>query len=296
MTPTARRCRAAVAAATLITLHAAAGAVVVLGPQLPDTTTTARGADAEFYRIANDWHGSTVLWDEQQRRFGSGVPIGTLPWGTGLWGADDWRTVQAAARGTGASGAPAVVQRFEGVTPLIDHGNSRYNECHSATWGAALLVPFFVDAPQGGDCGDPEAGDPAQQNWTAHFRGFIRIVDPGLYNFGVLYDDGFFFRLVGEGGSEVGIDRDFLNPRDRLGFAEDLQLSSGLYGFELGMWNRLGAGVVDLRWKREGTDWELVPTESLVPASRIAEPGSLALWVAAIGVLGWFARRLQRAA
>lgn len=283
------RLAAALAASGCI---ATAQAAVTLSPQFASTVTSARGADAEFFRIANDWHGSSVLWDEANGRFGSGEPIGSFAWGSGLWGRADWDTVQRTAAGD--PGGPALVERFSGIGATINYANNRYNECHSALWGAAELVPFFTPgAGTGGSCGDPEGGSAEEQNWTSRFWGYIRITEPGEYNFGVLHDDGFFFRLIGAGGAEVGIERDFLNPRDRVGFGENLLLSAGLYGFELGMWNRLGAGVVDLRWKRENTEWELVPTDSLVPGSAIAEPGTWALLALSLG-LGWRTRRVAR--
>jgi len=265
-------------------------AAVELSPQYALSVGSAHGAGAEFIRIDNDWRGSTVLWDEANGRFGSGQPIGSFVWGTGLWGRADFDAVQRAA--AGESGGPPIVERLGALGATINHANHRYNECHSAAWGVAALAPIF--GPEGGgggsDCGNPEGGSADEQNWTARFWGFIRITEPGEYNFGVLHDDGFFFRLIGAGGAEVGIERDFLNPRDRVGFDDNLLLAEGLYGFELGMWNRLGAGVVDLRWKRENTSWELVPTDTLVPGIAIAEPGTWALLALTLG-LGWRTRR-----
>lgn len=144
--------------------------------------------------------------------------------------------------------------------PTINFGNRLYNDAHSVLWGAAALVPFFYDA----------LADADEHNWTAHFGGFVRVAEAGAYNFSVLFDDGFFFRLLGAGGTAVGIGQDFLNPRDRRGFDHDLLLSPGLYGFELGMWNRAEAGVVDLRWMLPGsTSWTLVPGEHLRPLQQL---------------------------
>ena len=278
------------AAATFAALVAAvavctpASAAYVLAPQYAGNFAAGVGADAEFHRIANDWQGSAVLWDEPNRTFGAGVPISTFPWGTGLWGQVDWRAVQQAAAGQPSTATGALVQSFEGVQGTINHGNSRYTECYSATWGPAALVPFFAPAAPLSNCDNAEAGDPAQQNWTARYSGFIRITEPGEYNFSVLHDDGFFFRLIGGAGAELGIGRDFLNPRDRVGFDQNLLLTEGLYGFELGAWNRLGAGVVDLRWATacsNGCGWTLVPTEHLLTAAQVPEPPVLALVLAA---------------
>lgn len=272
-----------------------ANAAYVLAPQYPGAFAAGTGAAAEFHRVANDWQGSAVLWDQPNTRFGSGVPISTFSWGTGLWGQVDWLAVQQAAAGAPSAAGGALLQSFSGVLGTISHGNSRYNECYSATWGAAALVPFFAPAAPLSNCENAEAGDPAQQNWTARYSGFIRITEPGEYNFSVLHDDGFFLRLVGAGGAELGIGRDFLNPRERLGFDQNLLLGEGLYGFELGAWNRLGAGVVDLRWTTacaSGCDWALVPTENLLTAAQVDEPPPWAL--ALLALAAWFALARRR--
>lgn len=286
------------AAAGLVALAQPAAAAYVLAPQYGGEFGAGSGVDAAFYRITNDWTGSAVLWDEANQRFGTGAPIGTFPWGTGLWGQVDWRAVQQAAAGEASAASGAIVQSFEGVLPTINHANSRYSECYTATWGPAALVPFFAPAAPLGNCDNGEAGDPAQQNWTARYSGFIRITDPGEYNFSVLHDDGFFFRLIGADGAELGIGRDFLNPRDRVGFDQNLMLGAGLYGFELGAWNRAGAGVVDLRWTSgcsDGCEWTLLPTENLLTAGQVPEPPAWALVCLALLAL-WLAhpQRLAR--
>jgi hypothetical protein len=284
------------AAGALAAIASPARAAYVLAPQYAGAFAAGEGADAQFHRIANEWMGSAVLWDEANRRFGSGVPVSTFAGGTGLWGQVDWAAVQAAAAGEASAAAGALVQSFNGVLDTINHGNSRYTECYGATWGPAALVPFFAPSAPIGNCDNAEAGDPAQQNWTARYSGFIRITDPGEYNFSVLHDDGFFFRLIGADGA-LDIGRDYLNPRDRVGFDQNLQLDEGLYGFELGAWNRLGAGVVDLRWTGPcaggGCDWTVVPTEHLVSVAQVPEPPAAALALAALALL-WLTRPTQR--
>jgi hypothetical protein len=284
--------RLLVGAACLAGLGAApaSAAPVAFDPLIAGSFGSGPGASAAFHRIDNAWLGSEVLWDEAQRRYGSGSPIGGYAgWGSGIWGYADWQQVLAAAASPGQVGAPDPVQSWTGRVDSINFGNARYNECHAGTWGAAALLPFFADARTGAPCEDAEAGVAEQQNWISHFSGFIRIVDPGVYNFSVLYDDGYFLRLVGAGGQSLGIEEDFLNPRQREGFGDNLLLGSGLYGFELGTWNRLGAGVVDLRWSRGDGDWTLVPTEHLLPAGAVPEPP--AAWLAALALLALALRR-----
>lgn len=261
-----------------MTLLPAAQAAVVLAPQHAGSFATGSGASATFLQIDGTWRGSTVLWDEASQTYGAGVAIGSFDWGSGLWGRADFDAVQQAYLTSGCTGM--VVQCWTGLAPTINFGNAVYNAEHSAQWGPAALLPFF----------DSESS--SQENWTAHVAGFIRIAEAGDYNFSVLNDDGFFLRLIGADGAALEIGRDFLNPRDRNGFDENLQLSPGLYGFELGMWNRLEAGVVDLRWMRPGSDaWTLVPTEHLLPAGSVPAPGTLALAGAAFALLGASRRR-----
>jgi hypothetical protein len=262
---------------------AATAAPVALAPQYAGQYATGNGANARFMQIAPDWRGSTVLWDEGIRAYGSGVAIGSLAWGTGLWGQADWATVQQAAQkmqGGAGSSAPAIVNSWTGTVDVINHANALYNRLYSQQWGAAALLPFFE-----------ASGAPAEQeNWTAHFTGFIRVVEAGFYDFSVLNDDGFFLSLVGAGGARVETARDFLNPRDRNGFGDGLELDAGLYGFELGQWNRMETGVVDLRWRHgDSSEWVLVPTAHLLtdvrPALAVPEPGSNWLVGAALAAL-----------
>ena len=292
--PGALRLAAAAGLAGLCTAPAAAEPLV-LDPLHAGTFGSGPGASAAFHRIDNDWLGSQVLWNEPLRQYGSGAPIGSFAgWGSGIWGHADWQQVLAAAANPGQAGAPDPVQSWAGRVAAINHGNSRYNECHAGNWGAAALLPFFTDIRTGVDCDDAEAGAAVQQNWVSHFNGFIRITDPGTYNFSVLYDDGFFFRLAGAGGQTLAIEEDFLNPRQREGFGNNLLLGAGLYGFELGSWNRLGAGVVDLRWSRGDGQWTLVPTEHLLPQGALPEPD--AAWLALLALLLAAAARARQAA
>jgi len=50
--------------------------------------------------------------------------------------------------------------------------------------------------------------------------------------------------------------------------------------------------VVDLRWSREGGQWELVPVDNLARlAQAVPEPPVLALLAAALGIGAWLRRR-----
>ncbi len=275
-------------AVLLLAAQSALAAPITFDPLHAGTFGAGTGANAKFAQIDSSWHGSTVLWDENNHQYGSGQAIGSFAWGTGIWGRPDWQQTINAATGTGGAGAPTVTHQWSGQVGSINYGNACYNNNYDSTWGAAQALPV---ANAGNDpCG--ASGD----NWAAYFNGFIRITEDGLYNFSVLYDDGFFFRLIGAGGQYLEIDQDFLNPRDREGFADNLLLSEGLYAFELGSWNRLEAGVVDLRWSRGDDNWVLVPTENLVSSNPVSEPASLALGLLALTGAAASRRRRQPAA
>ena len=95
-------------------------------------------------------------------------------------------------------------------------------------------------------------------------------------------------------GQTLALSDDYLNPRDRLGFATDLLLDVGLYAFALGAYDRLEAGVVELDWSRDGAPWTPVPTSALVAAGDVVavpEPSTAALLAAGLLALAWLGRR-----
>lgn len=277
-------------------------APVAFAPLYSGVYDVGAGASARFVKVNDSWKGSTVLWTEDGTAlanpnkygagtmavpggyYGVGTPIGSFGWGTGIWGIADWQ--QAMGTGNGCAGVGAMVTScWSGVAPVINYGNAVYNANWEAQWGKAQDFPL--------------AG--LDTNWAAEFTGFIRVSDAGAYNFSVLYDDGFFFELIGANGQSLRIDQDFLNPRDREGFDNDLDLGVGVYGFRLGAYNRLEAGVVDLRW-REGdctagdACWEPVPTGNLLRRNQVPEPSGLALiGLALVGLAAASRRRGRRA-
>ncbi|MBI5254989.1 MAG: PEP-CTERM sorting domain-containing protein [Burkholderiales bacterium] len=271
---------AALAAWALASASAQA-APLTLAPQHSLAAATAEGAAASFFQVDSAWQGSTVLWNEATQSYGSGVAIGSYSWGTGLWGRADWQATQDAALG---GNGPPVIDSWSGWASTINFGNNPFNSVYGASLGPATVVPMF------------DANSPNEDNWTSRFSGVFRVTEAGLYNFGVLNDDGFFLRLMGAGGQSHEIGRDYLNDPARSTFGDGLLLSEGLYGFELGEWNRLGVGVVDLRWNRGGTTpWELLPTLHLVPTvgtgQPVDEPASLLLAGAALALLARKRRR-----
>jgi hypothetical protein len=267
-------CLRRVASALALTCAAAgAQSAVLLDPLLSGAQPVGTGVDARFVKVDDAWHGSSVLWNEPLGQYGSGAPISSFAWGSGLWGIADWQTAN------GDSPPPGMVtDSWSGRVSAISFGDERYNAEHGATWGTVGLAPLFAT---------PGA---SQDNWTSFFSGYIRITQAGLYNFSVLHDDGFFFTLGGL-GQTLAIENDFVNPRDRVGFASDLLLGVGLYAFTLGAYDRLEAGVVELAWARDGGDWTPVPTENLV-AQPVPAPATA--WLLAGGLLALRAGTARR--
>ncbi|MCO5124382.1 MAG: PA14 domain-containing protein [Rhizobacter sp.] len=236
-----------------------------------------KGVTGEFLKVSDTWHDSSVLWNEDTHSFGSGVAIGTFSWGSGLWGLADWRTAYG-------SPAPGMIESsWTGRASPISYADAEYNALYGPTWGEAAMAPLF--APNG-----PSAGE---NNWASRFAGYIRITEAGTYNFGVLHDDGFFFTLGGASGT-LSLENDFLNPRERLGFGSNLQLGVGLYSFELGAYDRIEAGVVELSWSRGGGKWSVVPIENLIRPDEVMpvpEPSTWALMIGGLLAVGSIASR-----
>ena len=268
---TAASCLAGIAALLCGVTGTTLAAPVALSPLMAGQYAAGAGVDADFLKVPDLWKHSTVLWNEGTKTYGTGVPVSTFDWGTGLWGIADWKTVNQVGPIEGS------LHRRVGS---ISFGDAEYNSQWGATWGNVALAPLFTDAQQSRQ---------SQDNWTSHFFGYIRISEAGAYNFSVLHDDGFFFKLGGASGKTLELIDDYLNPRERLGFASNVLLDVGLYSFDLGSYDRIGAGVVDLSWARGGGDWSLVPTDHLVAlgdAVAVPEPGSLGLVVAGLLVAG----------
>lgn len=256
------------ALALLLALSAPAQALVIT-PQYEGVFLDGDGANSRWVQVADDWRGSIY---------------GDQGWGTGIWGLADHAQVMGLD-----AGDRNVLRTLETRVDQIDFADRRFIDNWGASWGTPELAPIF----------DNHSGE-GQDNWASSFWGYIAIPVAGAYNFGVLFDDGFRFTLMGAGGSSQ-ILKDGLNPRDRLGFAEDLSLLPGLYGFQLDAYERLEAGVVQLGWYTPGAqDWAVVPTSQLytapprssLSANAIPEPTVPMLMLVGLAALGL--RRLRR--
>jgi hypothetical protein len=244
---------------TIASVGSTQAAPIAFSPLVGGTYLDGKGANSHWVQVKNDWRG-TIYGDES--------------WGTGIWGREDANLVL----GLGA-GDPDVVARYAGLVGPIHFADQVYIDTWSATWGAQSLAPLLTGS--------------YQDNWAVRFSGYIAITDPGLYNFGVLYDDGFSFNLFGAEGT-LSLLKDGLNPRDRLGFASDLDLLPGLYGFELTAWERLEAGVVSFDWFRPGTDWEPIPIDHLF--DRVPVPTPATAWLLLPGLAALLRQRKAKSA
>lgn len=235
-----------------------------LTPQYDGLHQNGNGANSSWVQVIGDWRGNIY---------------GDQSWGTGIWGLSDYAQIMSLE-----GNDPFIVQTLTTRVDQINFADQRFIDDWGSSWSTPLLAPIFI-----GTSGQN------QDNWASSFWGYIAITTPGAYNFGVLFDDGFRLSLFGAGGSSQSILRDGLNPRERLGFSEDLQLSTGLYGFQLDAYDRLEAGAVQLAWYTPGAnDWALVPQAHLF-ASPIPEPSVSMLLLAGLAAFGLSTRRvLQR--
>jgi len=262
-------------AGSLISMHADATS---LAPALAGQFMPGSGVDGQFLKVPDSWKQSTVLYDPITDQLGTGVPISNFPGGTGLWGLPDWHTAFYAPT-TGM-----IEAQWASRVPEIAFGDQLYLDLYGAKWGTVALAPLF----------GPGSSASSQDNWASRFSGYIRIAQAGTYNFGVLREDGFFFKLGGAGGQVVSIESDFLNPPDRIGFNDALELSPGLYSFELGAYERLEVGVVELSWSRDNGDWSRLPTSHLVAVSDVMpvpEPGTWVMLLTGMAVVLTLASR-----
>jgi PEP-CTERM motif len=238
----------ALISAAFMSLFALMTHAAVVAPLVPGKFSGGDGANSHWVQVRSEWRGPTY---------------GSEAWGTGIWSIAD-ATLIASLPPSDAN----VVDSLDTKVDQIQFSNDRYNFDWGPTWGFSPLSPLWRD------------GETYQDNWVGVFSGYIYIPEPDSYNFGVLFDDGFHFDLFGGNGQSLGIEKDGLNPRERIGFSENLDLAAGMYGYRLIAYNRLEAGVVDLSWIREGRDWQVIPKENLftkIPPTDVPEPSTAAL-------------------
>jgi hypothetical protein len=223
------------AALALLLALAPVAQALPLAPQYEGVYLDGDGANSRWVQVANRWRGS-IYGDERR--------------GTGISGLADHAVVMELD-----AGDRKVKRTLETRVDQINFGDQAFINRWGRTWGVPELAPLFDDSAPGRN---------GQNNWASSFWGYIAIPEAGAYNFGVLFDDGFRFSLMGAGGESVQIFKDGLNPRDRLGVAADLLLDPGLYAYQLDAYERLQAGVVQLSWWTPGAkNWAVIPTANL---------------------------------
>lgn len=243
------------------TLAAPAAQAIPLTPLVSGTFTDGDGANSRWVQVSDSWLGSIH---------------GTETWGTGIWGLADHAMVMGLS-----SGHPDVVRTHTGTVSQINFADEGFISFYGTSWASPALAPLF----NGGE---------GQDNWAVSFTGYLAIPTTGFYNFGVLYDDGFRFTLNDQSGSNSLV-KDGLNPRDRLGFASDLELTAGLYSYTLDAYERLEVSAIQLAWFTPGaSDWSVIPQSQLYTTlpSPVPEPSQAVLL--ASGLLGMFAWRRAR--
>lgn len=246
--------------ALLFGLTGVAGAVA-LTPQYAGNFLNGDGVNSQWVQVSSNWVGAT-----------SGA-------GTGIRSLAD----QAAIMGLHAGDAN-VVQTLSRRVDQINFADQVFINTWGASWGTPPLAPIFHNV----------AGE-NQDDWASRFTGYLSVTTPGNYNLGVLYDDGFRFSLSGANGQTVSMQKDGLNPRDRLGFNENLQLTPGLYAFQLDAYEHLEAGVIQLGWWTPTADFAVIGKQNLyssAPTSPVPEPSMLFTLLSGLALTVW--RTLKR--
>lgn len=138
-----------------------------------------------------------------------------------------------------SSGAPGYVAGVSGVyAGPINYANELFNTDPNSQpqYGTGTLPPLFTSSTAGS----------TEINYAGNLWGYVDVPTAGLYNFGVLADDGFSFTLSGANGIGASMSLDGLNPRTYTYFNQNLSLAAGLYQYDLVGYNRLQNGVVRL--------------------------------------------------
>lgn len=263
-------------------LSAPVQAAIVLDP-LAGVSGLASGAlDVTWLWVDDNARFSTHLWHEP----GEDAPreIGSFGWGTGIWATSDLEVLRDGSH-------PAILGSASGQTG-VNFANQTYND-HVANgdyggWGWDAQRPLAGAVVASGQ----------QTNYAAFMSGFLYVAEAGLYDFGAFVDDGFSFMLYGLGGASAGFSRNTMagttNGRDFVQMSEllgdGLMLGQGFYALSIDYFNRLEAGVMDLRWLRPGTgEWVGISNDVLF--NTVPEPGVLAL----LGIAGLVCMRRRKA-
>lgn len=248
-------------------------AAIVLNPLAGMSGLVSGSIDVNWLWVDDEARFSTHMWHES----GESAPreIGSFGWGTGIWATTDLSLLKD-------SGHPAILGSVSGQTG-VNFANQIYND-HVAngdygSWGWDAQRPLAGAVTASGQ----------QTNYAAFMNGYLYVAEAGLYDFGAFVDDGFTFMLYGMGGESAGFSRntmagtsngrEFVQMSDLLG--DGLLLGQGFYALSIDYFNRLEAGVMDMRWLTPGAgEWVGISNDNLFHA--VPEPGVLTL----LGIAG----------
>ena len=236
---------------------------VTLTPILPGIFSNGNGVNSDWVQVNRNWKGLSY--------YDASSPYYTT---NGINELRDQGAVMAMDRG--ALGVDqGLYSTWTGTVANINFADQVFNNVWGGVWGNRPLAPVFTDD--------------YQDNFAAHFSGYLAIPVAGEYNLGVLFDDGFRFELLGYGGASVTLSKDGLNPPwDITSFADPLLLNAGLYAFSLDSYEHWEAGAISLLWKTNNADWSVVPDDSFF--THVPEPatwGMLLIGLVAMGTVMW---------
>ena len=180
-------------------------------------------------------------------------------------------------------GEPGYVAGVSGVyTGPINYANELFNTDPNSQpqYGTGTLPPLFTSSTAGS----------TEIDYAGNLWGYVNVPTAGLYNFGVLADDGFSFTLSGANGIGESMSLDGLNSRTYTYFGQNLNLAAGLYQYDLVGYNRLQNGVVRLLMGSATGTWN--PTtipggDYYTSVSAVPLPASMGLF--GFGFLGLLA-------
>lgn len=237
---------------------------VTLAPILPGTFSNGDGVNSDWVQVNRNWRGLSY-YDVTSPYYNT----------NGINELRDQAAVMAMDRG--AVGIDqGLYSTWTGTVANINFADKLFNDEWGSEWGVRPLAPMLKDD--------------YQENFAVRLNGYLAIPLAGEYNFGVLFDDGFHFELLGGGGASVDLSKDGLNPPwDIASFADPLLLGAGLYAFNLDSYEHWEAGVISLLWQSSSSDWSVIPDDRFF--THIPEPATWSMLLIGLVAMG---RQLAR--
>jgi PEP-CTERM motif len=239
-------------------------APITLAPILPGIFSGGDGVNSDWVQVNRNWKGLSY-YDPSSPYYNTN-------------GINELRDHDAAmTMDRGSLGInQGLYNTWAGTVANINFADQVFNNVWGGVWGARPLAPVLMDD--------------YQDNFAAHFSGYLAIPVAGEYNLGVLFDDGFRFELLGGGGASVTLSKDGLNPPwDIASFTDPLLLSAGLYAFSLDSYEHWEAGVISLLWKTNSADWSVIPDDRFF--THVPEPATWGMLLIGLVAMGSVMRR-----